>query len=77
MVVMMEEALRKRRSYGQPYTRAPTLKHVHFVKKMGIDLWLLQILAQFLTNFLYLRFVSTLQDRLVPAHIGNIYLHFK
>ena len=44
---------------------------------MGIDLWLLQILAQFLTNFLYLRFVSTLQDRLVPAHIGNIYLHFK
>ena len=71
MVVMMEEAFGKRRSYGQPSTRAPTLKHIPFVQKIGIGLWLLQILAQLLTNFLYLHFVFTLQDRLVPTLLEN------
>ena len=36
---------------------------------MYLDLWLLQIRAQFLTNFLYLRFPFTLQDHLVPMLI--------
>ena len=43
MVVMIDEVLGKRRSYGEPSIRAPTLKRDRFVKKMGIDLWLLQI----------------------------------
>ena len=71
MVVMMEEAFGKRRSYGQPSTRAPTLKHIPFVKKIGIGLWLLQILAQLLTNFQYLHFAFILQDRLVPTLLEN------
>ena len=33
MVAMIDEALGKRRSYGEPSARAPTLKGVRFVKK--------------------------------------------
>ena len=32
MVAMIDEALGKRRRYGEPSTRAPTLKCAHFVK---------------------------------------------
>ena len=32
MVVMNDEVLVKRRCYGEPSTRAPTLKSSHFVK---------------------------------------------
>ena len=55
----------------EPSARAVTLKRVHFVKKMGIDVWFLQILAQLLTNFLYLHFAFTLQDHLVPMLFEN------
>ena len=43
MVTMNNETLGKKRSHGEPTTRAPTLKRVRVVKKMDIDLWLLQI----------------------------------
>ena len=33
MVSMIDEPMRKRRSYGKPPTRASTLKRVRFVKK--------------------------------------------
>ena len=71
MIAMIHEALEKRRSYGEPSTRAPTLKRADFVKKVGIDFWLLQIWAQLLTNFLYLRFAFTLQDHLAPMLLEN------
>ena len=43
MVAMIDEALEKRTSYGEPSTGAPTPKSARFVKKTGIDLRLLQI----------------------------------
>ena len=43
MVELIDEALGKTSSYGEPSARAPTLKRVSFVKKMGVDLWLLQM----------------------------------
>ena len=67
MVAMMGEALGKRRSYGELSTRASTLKRVRFVNKMGMDLRLLQIWLQLLTNLLYLRFAFTLQDQVIYA----------
>ena len=33
MVTMIDEALGKRRRYGEPPARAPILKHVRFGKK--------------------------------------------
>ena len=33
VVAMIDEALGKRRSYGEPSARAPTLKRVGFAKK--------------------------------------------
>ena len=51
MVAIIDEALGKRRSCGEPSTKAPNLKRACFVKKMGIDLWLLQMRALLLTNF--------------------------
>ena len=71
MFAMIDEALGKRRSCGEPSTRAQTLKPVRFVKKMNIDLWPLQIWAKLLTKFLYLRFGFTLQDHLVPMLLEN------
>ena len=71
MVAMIDEALGKRRSYGEPSARAPALKRVRFVNKMGIDLWLLQIWPQLLTNFLYLPFAFTLQNHLVSMLLEN------
>ena len=71
MVAMMDETLGKRRSYGELSTRAPTLKRVRFVNKMNIDLRLLLIWPQLLTNFLYLRFAFTLQDHLAPMLLEN------
>ena len=74
MIAMIHEALEKRRSYGEPSTRAPTLKRVRFVNKMGIDLRLLLIWPQLLTNFLYLRFAFTLQDHMTYASmLDSIY----
>ena len=70
MVAIINKALGKR-SYGEPSTRAPTLKPVGFIKKLGIDLWLSQIWAQLLTNFLYLCLAFTLQDHLVPLLLEN------
>ena len=32
MVAMIDEALGKRRHYGEPFTRAPTLKRARFVE---------------------------------------------
>ena len=74
MVAMIDEAWGKRRSYGEPSTRAPTPKRVRFVNKMGIDLWLLQIWPQLLTNFLYLRFAFTFEDqRIYASMLDSIY----
>ena len=74
MVAMMDETLGKRWSYGELSTRAPTLKRVRFVNKMGIDLRLLLIWPQLLTNFLYLRFAFTLQDHMTYASmLDSIY----
>ena len=75
MAAMIDETLGKRRSYGEPSARVRTLKRVLFVKKMGIDVWLLQIWAQLLTNFLYLRLAFTLQDNLVPMLFENLHIY--
>ena len=34
MVAMVDEALGKRRNYGEPSARVPTLKRVRFIKKI-------------------------------------------
>ena len=53
MVAIIDKALRKRRSYGKPATRAPTLKRVRFgyrllaVKNMSVTFNKLFIFAFF------------------------------
>ena len=71
MVAMIDEALGKRRRYEEPSTRAPTLKHVRFVKNGYRGIWLLPIWPQLLTNFLYLCFAFTVQDHLAPMLLEN------
>ena len=76
MVLMINQTLGKKRSYGKPTKRAPTLKRVHFVKKMDIVLKKKMDMAvtnvrQLLTNFLYLCFAFTLQNHLVPMLLKN------
>ena len=68
MVARMDEALRKRkrRRYGEPFTRAPNLKCAHFAKN-GYGLRLMVVTNTSLANFLYLCFAFTLQDHLVPT----------
>ena len=68
MFAMIVEALGKRRLYGEPYTRAPTLKCVHFVKNgYGFRLMAVTSMSATFNKFALFAFsVYTSRSFLVP-----------
>ena len=58
----------EKKALWEPSTRAPTLKCAHFVKSRYR---LMAVTSMSVPHFLYLRFVFTLQDHVVPKLLGN------
>ena len=78
MVAVVDEALGKRRSCGEPSTKAPTLKRAPFVKKNGYRLIAVtNMSATFnkISIFAFCVYTFTRSSSTYP--IGKFYLNFK
>ena len=77
MVAMIDEALEKRRSCGEPSTKALTLKRARFVKKNGCRLIAATNMSATFNKFSMFAFCVYTSRSSSPYPIGKFYLNFK